>query len=291
MKKIFLSAAFAVIVFSGFAQKAYSFQLKPGENEKYDAITNIKSTIKQSMMGQEMVIDIAYNIDMLYDIQKAGKNMLFTSTYKKLAMDMAMMGQNIKMSSEDDDTNPANKSFRALKDAKVSMTVTPEGKVMDVKGADELLDRVADASRAEKEGLKNFIGKENIKNAMEHTFSYLPAKPVKVGESWTSLFSIESPYKLSSNNTYKLVKVENGLAYVDVTGTLTTNGAQKMVSNGMEMLIDLSGTQTGSMVFDENNGMISSSDLVQSMKGKMEVMGQEVPMEVKNDTNVKMVKK
>ncbi len=292
MKKILLVVAISMLTGYAFAQKTYNLQFKPKQGEKYDAVTNMKSTIKQSMMGQEMVVDLIYDVDMLYDITKSDENTSMNMTYTKLSMDMAMMGQNIKMSSEDpDDSNPASKSFKSLKGSTLSIIIAPDGKVTDVQGTDALAEKFADLSLEEKEALKIFISKENIKSMMEQSFKMFPDKPVKVGDSWASSVILESPYKLTSNNTYKLLQVENGVALVDVTGTLSTNGPKKMTTNGMEISVDLSGSQKGVMELDQDSGTAKSSKMKQVLSGKMEVMGQEIPMEVVSDIDLKMTKK
>lgn len=292
MKKVLFIAALIGITTSGMAQKAYNLQFKPKQGEKYDAITNTKSSIKQSMMGQEMVIDMNYDVNMLYEVVKAAENTSLNMTYDKLEMDMSMMGQNIKMSSDDpDNSNDANKPFKALKGGKISVIVSPDGKVVDIQGAEDLANRIGDASPAEKETLKAFVSKDNLRSMTEQSFGLFPGKPVKIGDSWKKAMTIESPYKLTSDNTYKLIKVENGLAYIDVNGIVSTGGAQKMTANGMEMTVELTGDQQGTMSIDEATGIIKEFNVAQNLKGKMEVMGQEVPMEIKSDTNTKMVKK
>lgn len=292
MKKVLFFLLLTVLMVPAFAQKAYKLEFKPKQGEKYDAVTTMKSSIKQSIMGKDMVIDMNYKVDMLYDVTGAGQNTSLDMTYNKLEMDMKMMGQDVKMSSEaDDDANPANKTFKALKGSKISLVVTPDGKVADVKGAEALAEKFADLSAAEKEMIKNFISKENLKSMMEQSFQIYPSNPVKAGDTWTGSIKIESPYKMTSDNTYKLLKVENGIAFVDAKGIVSTNGAQTMTMNGMELMVELSGNQAGTLQIDEATGVIKSSDMKQILKGKMTVMGQEIPMEMTSDVGLIMIRK
>lgn len=207
-------------------------------------------------------------------------------------MDMSVMGQNMKMSSEDsDESDPGSKYLKALKDATVSIIMAPDGKVIDVQGTEALAKKLAGASPIEKETLKSFISKEALKSTIEQSFNIFPDKPVKAGDSWKKTVAVESPYKMQLDNSYKLIKVENGLAYLDIATTISSNGAQKMSANGMEMSMDLTGEQKGTITVDEQTGMIKGSDILQNLKGKMEMMGQEIPMEITTNSNMKLVKK
>ena len=292
MKRIFLFVTLLAITTVASSQKTYNLQFKPKQGEKYDAFTTSKATITQSVMGQEMVMGMDYDITTLYEIGKEGNNTALNMTYDKMVMTMDAMGQKVEMSSDDpDESNPASKGFRALKGAKVSVILNANGEVMDVKGTDELANKFGGMSEMEKETLKSFISKESLKGTTEMTMKIFPGKPVKVGDTWTVVSSIETPYKLTSNNTYKLVKVENGVAFLDVTGTVSTGGAQTMKSGGMEMTVDLAGEQNGTLQVDEATGLSKNARIKQNLKGKMGVMGQDVPMTVVSDTKVVLKKK
>lgn len=292
MKRSLIIVGLIALSMSAIAQKAYKLEFKPKQGEKYDAVTTIKSSsITQSMMGQKMEINTIYAIDMLYEISKAAENTAINMTYEKLAMDMNVMGQNIRMSTdESDNSKPGSKTLKAIKGSTISVSLSPQGKVLEVKGTDELAERLGGASEMEKETLKTFFNKESLKSTMEQSFNFFPDKPIKAGDAWEKAVTVSSPYKMISNNKYKLIKVENGLAYIDVSGSVTTDGPQSLESNGMEMQVNLTGDQQGRFVVDETTGTVKESEIIQNLKGKMEMMGQEIPMDIKNEINMKMIK-
>lgn len=291
MKKFLIIAVLMAFSMLSIAQKAYKLEFKPKQGEKYDALTTIRSSVTQAMMGQKMEMNMVYAIDMLYEISKVAENSAINMTYKKLALDMNVMGQNIKMSTDDsDDSRPGSKSLKAIKGGTLSVLISPQGKVMDVKGSEALAERMSDASEIEKETLKTFIDKESLKSTMEQSLNFFPDKPVKSGDTWKKAVTVAKPYMIISDNNYKLIKVENGLAYIDVNGAVSTDGPQSMASSGMEMMVNLTGDQKGSFIVDESTGTIKESNVVQNLTGKMEMMGQEIPMDIKNEINMKMVK-
>lgn len=296
MKKhvVLLTLLTVILAGKGFGQgnKSYTLNFNPANGEKYNMEMVTDTKVTQSYMGQDMKINMKYIVDALYDINASGSNKALSMTYDKIIMDMDMMGQNIEMNSESpDSTNPQNQSFRALKGATVTAIIKSDGTVIDVQGAEALIDRLGNADGPAKEGLKRLVGKDAIKSIMEGSFKIYPDKKVKVGDSWTSITAIESPYKMSSNNTYTLNKVENGRAYVNVTSATSTNGPQKMNANGMEMSVDLTGDATGSIEMDLGSGMPLKTNVIQNLKGKMEMMGSEIPMTIITDLKTVSVKK
>lgn len=169
-----------------------------------------------------------------------------------------------------------------LKESEITALVKPNGDIVELKGVDELAKKFENFSEAELQGVKNYIEKDAIKSSFEQSFKWYPEKEVKVGDAWTTVTTISSPYELKSNNNYTLIKVENNVGYLTVKSDVTTDGSKKMQSNGMELEINLTGKNEGEMQVDMKSGMPVSSNIVQNLSGKMEIMGQEVPISISN---------
>lgn len=291
MKKIIFFAAILFFACNVYAQ-SYRLGFKPANGDKYSTSTNMNMKMVQNMMGQEMEIKMKTDVDMSYDVAAAGENRSLKMTYDRLKTNMEVMGQNIVMDSNDPDTtSPQNKVYASLKGAVITAIVKPNGEVVEVQGVDELSKKLGNRSEMEKEMAKSFTSKDALKSMMEQAFKFYPDKAVNVGDTWTVTSNLESPYKMTSTNTYTLLKAEKNTAYLAVAGKLTTNGAQKIESNGMEMNVDLTGDQKGTMEIDIATGMPLASAVTQNLKGKMEVMGQEVPMNITIDSKSATTKK
>jgi hypothetical protein len=277
------------------AQKAIDLSFKPENGSNYLVTSNSDIIINQTMMGQEMKIDMSYGADMLYEILPSVPNKDLKMTYGKTKMNMSMMGRNISMDSENPDTTDAlSKPMHALKGSVITATVSNKGEVVKITGTEELNKKLTDASGGNPqtaEMLKGVIGEKALKSAFEQSFKIYPDKPVKLGDSWITTTTIESTYILHSVNTYTLNKIDGNNAVLDVASKLSTNGAQKMETNGMEMNITLDGGQKGTMIVDIASGIAVSSQLEQALKGKIEVMGNEVPMTVSTKSKMNSVKK
>lgn len=282
-KKLFLLFVPLLLIMALQAQ-SYKLSFNPGNNDKFDMKSEVKIKIVQSMMGQEMEINMNSNIDNLYEITNgSGENKEVKIKYNKLKTGMEMMGQTITMDSDSPDKDdPKNKIYNMLKESEITALVKPNGDIVELKGVDELAKKFENFSEAELQGVKNYIEKDAIKSSFEQSFKWYPEKEVKVGDAWTTVTTISSPYELKSNNNYTLIKVENNVGYLTVKSDVTTDGSKKMQSNGMELEINLTGKNEGEMQVDMKSGMPVSSNIVQNLSGKMEIMGQEVPISISN---------
>ncbi|MBK7098716.1 MAG: hypothetical protein IPH58_10605 [Sphingobacteriales bacterium] len=284
MRKKLLLLFWPLFLIMVLQAQSYKLSFNPGNNDKFDMKSEVKIKIVQSMMGQEMEIKMNSNIDNLYEITNgSGDNKEVKIKYNKLKTGMEMIGQTITMDSDSPDkADPKNKIYIILKESEITALVKPNGDIVELKGVDELAKKFENFSEAELQGAKNYIEKNAIKSSFEQSFKWYPEKEVKVGDSWTTVTTISSPYELKSNNNYTLKKVDNSIGFLTVKSDVTTDGSKKMESNGMEMEINLTGKNEGEMQVDMKSGMPVSSNIVQNLSGKMEIMGQEVPISISN---------
>ncbi|MCH5599367.1 DUF6263 family protein [Niabella ginsengisoli] len=291
MKSLMISATILFTTSVAFGQKTYSLAFKPENGSKYDVVSSVKSKVAQNVMGQDMNINMNYDINMSYDILNEGANKKLQMTYDQLKMDMDVMGQKVTMNSDDADTsNDVNKGFRALKGQTISVTLNPQGQVVKVDGTEEILEKVG-GNEMQKQTMEGVLGEDALKNMLNQAFGFYPKKPVKVGESWTDSITIKSPYTITSTNTYTLTKVEGKKAFINTVSTLKTAPGSKISSNGMEMTLDLSGDMSGTSEIDIETGMPMVSNARQNLKGNIEVQGQKVPMAMNMDINMTTQKK
>lgn len=132
---------------------------------------------------------------------------------------------------------------------------------------------------------------ENLKAiifaTMKSTLSqlYIPAKKVKVGES----FTVDTPLKIpagpieiefKTTTTYTLKKVEGKKAFFDLKFVVTLDDEIK----GSTM--KGSGTGTGNLVYDVTNNYITSMNSVTDMTMDMDMMGIMLKMTTKDSSSL-----
>lgn len=293
MKKylsLFLLTNF-VLLSLAHGQKAYTLKFNPPDGSKYGTSVVSNTTMIQNIMDQNMEIQMNFNLDATYDITKEGTNRKLALTYDKLKMDIKVMGQQVKMNSEDaDTTNEANTAFRALKGQTMSVLMDEYGKVVDVKGAEEILNNIAGASQ-QHEAMKGVVGEDALKNMIEQSFGFYPKAPVKPGDSWIAEMTLKQPYTIRGSANYTLTKVEGKKAYINFTGSLTTDSTSSMNRNGVDMNFLIGGDFSGTTEVDIESGIPLNVTLQQKIKGNIEAGEQRIPMGVSTEMIMTVVKK
>lgn len=273
------------------AQKAYTLKFNPPNESQYGVTLVSQTKMIQNIMDQNMDMNMDYNLNSTYRISTEGNNKKLTLVYDKLDMNMQIMGQQVKMSSDDTDTsNEVSAAFRALKGQSLSLLMNEQGKVVKIEGAREMLDKIEGAAQ-QQEAMKGVVGEDALKNMIEQSFGFYPKAPVKTGESWTTEMSLKQPYIIMGSATYTLVKVEGRKAFIDFTGKLATDSSSSMTTNGIEVGFAIDGAFSGSTEVDIDTGMPLKSFIQQKMKGNIEAGGQKIPMAVNSDITMTTVRK
>ncbi len=272
-------------------QKAYTLKFNPPNGSQYGVALVSQTKMIQNIMDQNMDMNMDYNLNSTYRISEEGNNKKLTLVYDKFDMNMQIMGQQVKMSSEDTDTtNEASAAFRALKGQSMSLVMSEYGKVLKIDGAEELLNKMGGGGQ-QQEAIKGVVGEDALKNMIEQSFGFYPKTPVKAGESWTTEMSLKQPYIIAGSATYTLVKVEGKKAWIDFSGKLTTDSSASMTSNGIEVNFAIEGTFSGSSEVDIDTGIPLKSVIQQKMKGNIEAGGQKIPMAVSSDITMTTARK
>lgn len=232
-------------------------------------------------MGQTMEINSTSNTDLTYKIADAAPDKNLDITYNKINMTMEAMGQQMNFDSESaDTTNQGSKAFRAVKGSKVTVLVGSDGTVKSVKGADKIAAKASAGNRQTQELLNRLFSESALKSSFEQLFKFYPHEPVKQGSTWTSTTKIASPYAMTLQNNYTLVKIDGDKSTLKIDGKAGTDGSVKFEQQGMTMDITLNGTSAGTMEIDNKTGMPENTDITQHLKGTVNAMGQEVPVEI-----------
>lgn len=276
-----------VLLASFLNAQNYSFVFKPQKNDAYDVYTRMKSTIIQQVLGEEITVEMVLNMNSLYEFDDDGANKKISITYNKMDVDMGVMGMSTTMSSESD--APESAVLRQLKGKTVSLTVTPQGNIVNVWGAEKLLDTAgADASQIQ--AIMSVVGSDAVKSSMTLAMDFYPEQPIKVGQSWSKTTTLTHPYELVAESSYTLQRVEGKKAFINVVSKLNTPSDVKMEYQGMTMGIHLEGGITGSYEVDLDSGLSVAATTQQNMKGEIEAMGQKLPMIVSTNTNTTYTK-
>lgn len=193
-------------------------------------------------------------------------------TYERIAQFMSMMGMKFSFDSAKADggsKSPAAPIFKAMTESQLEMKISPDGKVSDIKGLDEMFKNISQAgpqANAMMQQMRQMFSNEALENLINTSAAHMPDKPVAVGETWTRSDTTPIPMvgQMDINTTYKLEKVTGDIAEISIQGTFDRSDAKGNMPRQLD-LQKLKGTQKGKIYFNSKTGQLDRINLTQDM--------------------------
>jgi hypothetical protein len=272
MKKI-LSVAFmfSVIVAAG---QTVTRKVGLAKGQQLEQQSHVKVNMTQEMMGQSMEIKVESDITNLVEVKDAANNSFeVANTVKKVLMNMNAMGQDMKFDSDkkEDMDGQMGQAFKGRIGVPREFTVNKDGIVTALKNKSD--------NKYETEGMMSgmMVGAmsdgEEKEGSSFNSLANIPAKGVKVGESWNDSTSDDSG-KTFTTYTLKEVNGGNGL----VTLSANSDISRQMEQQGMSMQMDMKATTIGQYTFDVATGIIKTRKATTKATGTIDVAGQSLPV-------------
>ncbi len=197
--------------------------------------------------------------------------------------------------------HPSAKMLAALKGNGFMMRVNPLGKVLSIKGAEEMLKNAMEKADlppgpetdAIKQNLAQQFSDEALKKNWENMMAFYPDEPVGVGGRWNIKGEGAGAFSMTLYNAYVMEKLEKDTAVLRVESTLITGGNGEPIRVGaMEMKHSLKGRQRGTIHLDLETGFTRSAEMTQNISGTIEMDvggGKIIKWPIKIKTKVKMI--
>lgn len=285
MKKLLLVAA----MISTIMATAQTVTKKVGlaKGQQLEQLSHIKMNMTQEMAGQSMEIKMESDITNVVEIKNAASNSFeVANTIKKVLMNMNAMGQDMKFDSDkkEDMDGQMGQAFKGKIGVPREFTVNNEGIITSLKNTAEKKDEAGGMMGGMMSGALGDA--EEKEGAAFNSLANIPAKGVKVGESWKDSTSDDNGKTFT---TYTLKEVTGGNGVV----TLSANSAmnRELEQQGMTMQMDMKGTTTGEYTFDVATGIIKSRKATTKASGTIDVAGQSVPVNIETTVSSTINKK
>ncbi|RDC54125.1 hypothetical protein DU508_23100 [Pedobacter chinensis] len=283
--KLLILFSFLLVSVNAFAQKTYVLKQNLPIGKKYDFSMVSDQIINQTISGQKINLKQNIGTDYTFDIRN-GDNLEkdIEVIYNRIFMTSSAMGNTMSMDSNDPDTTKQN-PFRGIKGAAFRMVMEPNGTIRSLIGIDQMLTLMASKMSKDsavvnslKASLAKQFNTEGMKQTMESSLKIYPDKPVKIGDSWTVDTRMQMTMPIETITKYTLKAVKDGVAYLNIAGTLISKGNFETMGNKMET--NLTGTNSGDAELDIKTGLILKSHLRMSLAGTMTAQGQVIDFEL-----------
>lgn len=274
--------------FTGYSQKAIDLKFNLPKGATYNYNMDVDMAVKGTAEGQEVnvtnTMGMGYSFEVLDD--SAGWKKI-SATLSKIAMDMSTAGVTIHYNSDEpvDTSNFVNmlfgQIFGAMKGSKFSFIMNGKGDIADVKGIEEMVNRMSEAVPEAGGGMSDGIGdafnEESFAKNLQQVFGAYPGKPVKPGDSWASAYTtVSNGINMNMANTYTLESVSNGIANVKVDSKITA----------ADTTMPLNGTSAGVLKYDVATGVPVDGNLALELKMDAGEGAEASPMDVVIKTKI-----
>ena len=247
------------------------FNLEKGKSYEYEIISSMQNEVQGQVMNSNM--QFHYLIEVLDD-NNGIKTLRNTYNRVKMQMDMPNTNVDIDTDTQQDTTANANDStgidnmmsdmFYAMKGKSFTMKVNASGEVVEISGLEEMQQAMIDGLKANTEkrpyfeaGFKSQFNEENLRQLFSQAFNIFPNKPVRVGDSWNKVMSINNGMT-KINTTYTVKAIEPGSITLDASSTFDMMGS--------------TGIQQGSFEINPQTGLITHAEYTQTFEGPMKMV-------------------
>ncbi len=118
----------------------------------------------------------------------------------------------------------------------------------------------ANQKKAFEQSFKQTFSEASIKEQFSQNLKIIPAKGVKVGETWTDTENASPDGSVKLTTTYKLLSVGNGVAEISVSGGIPKK-TDKNAQNGITHSMTAELSQNGTIKLDQNTGWVQQQNI------------------------------
>ncbi|MFV1885295.1 MAG: DUF6263 family protein [Balneola sp.] len=281
MKKLILSPLFLLMLFSITVAQQYDFK----KGDSYTVTTSVDQIITQMMMGQEMEITNQVETVEKYEISSV-ENGIFTIKVTSLSNKTTAGSPQGTVTMSSDGTSTTDLTMKAITGVEFSFKMDRSGRVLEVIGTEAAQAHVKNTLEGTPlaqsiSQISSAYTEENLTSNLDTKFNIYPESPASEWTKEKNLTLNNMPVSLTSD--YSLSGNE-----ITTDGTLIISG--KGAFNGMQLDMDMEGTQKGSYIINNESGAILSSESETEMNGSVSTQGITIPMYITSTTKTTMAK-
>jgi hypothetical protein len=267
------------------AQVKVAFQLKLQPGAIYTCTMDIAQTVTQTVDNEEQTLEQDMLTVWQYQVLKQDKDGVsdVNLTYErvKISQDYGHEASEYDSDNPPDYLDPSMRGIATLPGTELALRITSDGEVVEVRGIDEMLDRMIAAMNLpdtpQKEmvvsNLRQQFGADAFRQQFEQITSFYPLREVAVGDRWESTQTISAGFPMTVRSLYILKSRQGGKAYIDVSSAVTSDPKNPVAMGQLTMAYEIGGTQKGEIVVEEASGLPVRSDLDLESSGNVRVSG------------------
>jgi hypothetical protein len=266
-KSIIVAALFA----AAFTTNAQAPKLPAGT--KFKVVTESNNITSMSMMGQDIELSNGNKSYADFHLKSvSGSSYLLSTSITRISGSVSAMGNEQTFDSEDASlkSNPMVAEQLKMLNKPIDFTIE-NGKVVNT-------------ASAAGDVLTALLVQTNGTTDQAKYFLTLPAASIKPAHQWSV---VDNKPDASLESLYVIAEV----TATDISVNVLTNVklATTLNQNGMEIKQNTQGTIKAKRIYDARTGLLKSETATGALKGTMNVMGQDAPIDLKVTTKSSVV--
>lgn len=254
----------------------YSLKLEAGKQYYMQTINELQMSDPTPGKEESAVMTLGTGAKLDVSNIDANGNAQVTYTYKWIKQGVKgtdeKIGEKVYDSSKKDSTVPEEfQWFAPLLEESFSLTLTPEGRISEIKDLDKVRANVRQKlpqgpmQEIAMRSLDQWLNEQAVREGIENSLAIYPDRPVGVGDSWSRNNTYSSGTAMLLDSKWTLKERKNGIAVIEVASTIKPNPQAKPVEmgQGITSSSEFTGYQQGIIVIQESTGLIIKSKINQ----------------------------
>lgn len=270
---------------SVLASTQFDLRLKLKSNHSYNLKIKAVQQVKQDFFGNQMIIKQNFISKNRYQVKRIDKqgNYILNVYYDDLQLQLKNLGGDFGGVNEEQFKIKYNTSMRqaaqSIEGQNFIMKISPHGELLELKGYQKIITYwQAEVQKYQKKnnltggsGIENYFDQQFMKQLWENILSYLPQRPVQLGNQWRSEFRLTDPLATTVVNNYTLKEVTANKKRITTQAPIKIANLTLPQQNIKGISYDLTGQQQGELVLNSASNWIQTGQLKFRAQGTMEV--------------------
>jgi hypothetical protein len=264
---------------SGAGAEEVVLKLAPPEGEVYRVHSESVQKMVQSVESVEMQIEQRLSIHYTFTVRQATPRgeVILDVSHQAVAVALDGLSSSLRWDSNEGSTpdHPLARGLAALLDRDYSVVLDTRGRVIEIRGLDGLVEgmmrRAVPEDEKERESirerLRGIAGERAQREMLNQLFHVYPPAPVRIGESWTiEDSSLILPLKRNGNWVLRELLPDEAVIGMNASLESPEGGIVRQAGPGT-MLMELAGTQSGTVRLARDTGWITHRSIVVILAG------------------------
>lgn len=262
------------------------------KNGVYSLIIKNQHHIKQTLTGMVVDFDQSIGMGMKFMVKETEPDgaMILAVHYTQTSYLQTGQEENIDYDSRYDPppSSPEAQFYAALVGETFTVALADDGQVEKTRGLEGMISNIRQKISIpgmSREDLDKMI-RQMADQAIKEWFAYFPDMPVGIGDTWKSELTLEGPLPMKVRNHWTLQAKLKDRLVLGLNSRMMPYKGKGVRLGGVDMTMDLAGTQVGSIEIDPKTGWTIRGFLKQELHGRVHAMRQTWPIEIIGDFSI-----